>query len=207
MKVAITGSSGLAKEIANMLEGTRHDGNWIEVITPRIDDILSHNTDWKPFEEVDVFINFAHRDFDQIKILDIIHRVWEDDDSKFVINFSSRASQPNISKGYLYASQKASLNHLSNNLTYNSDKKYKLTTINLGLLNHNELPSVAWLDVCRLIHYLITALPKIEIPEITIQQHANYQRVQNHKQVLKYRENRNLKKEVKDEYEYWIEES
>ena len=205
MKVAITGTSGLAKEIANMLKGTRHNGDWIEVLTPRIDDILSHNTDWKPFEEIDVFINFAHRDFDQTKILDIIHRVWKDDDSKFVINFSSRASQPNISKGYLYASQKASLNHLSNNLTYNSDKKYKLTTINLGLLNHNELPSLDWVDVCRLIHYIITAIPRIEIPDITIQQHANYQSVQRHKEVLKYRESK--QKNFKDEYEYWIEES
>ena len=181
MKVAITGTSGLAKEIANMLKGTRHNGDWIEVLTPRIDDILSHNTDWKPFEEIDVFINFAHRDFDQTKILYIIHRVWKDDDSKFVINFSSRASQPNISKGHLYASQKASLNHLSNNLTYNSDKKYKLTTINLGLLNHNELPSLTWQDVSGLVFRLITSYPSIEIPEITIQSFANYQEVQNEK--------------------------
>ena len=181
MKVAITGTSGLAKEIANMLKGTRHNGDWIEVLTPRIDDILSHNTDWKPFEEIDVFINFAHRDFDQTKILDIIHRVWKDDDSKLIINFSSRASQPNISKGHLYASQKASLNHLSNNLTYNSDKKYKLTTINLGLLNHNELPRLTWQDVSGLVFRLITSYPSIEIPEITIQSFANYQEVQSEK--------------------------
>ena len=118
---------------------------------------------------------------EETKILDIAHRVWKDDDSKLIINFSSRASQPNISKGHLYASQKASLNHLSNNLTYNSDKKYKLTTINLGLLNHNELPSLTWQDVSGLVFRLITSYPSIEIPEITIQSFANYQEVQNEK--------------------------
>ena len=205
MKVAITGTSGLAKNIKDTLEGTAIDGSWIEVVTPRIEDIINNDTKWYGFSQVDVFINFAHKGFDQTKILDIAHRVWKDDDSKFVINFSSRASQPNISKGHLYASQKASLNHLSNNLTYNSDKKYKLTTINLGLLNHNELPSLDWVDVCRLIHYIITAIPRIEIPDITIQQHANYQSVQRHKEVLKYRESK--QKNFKDEYEYWIEES
>ena len=205
MKVAITGTSGLAKNIKDTLEGTAIDGSWIEVVTPRIEDIINNDTKWYGFSQVDVFINFAHKGFDQTKILDIAHRVWKDDDSKLIINFSSRASQPNISKGHLYASQKASLNHLSNNLTYNSDKKYKLTTINLGLLNHNELPSLDWVDVCRLIHYIITAIPRIEIPDITIQQHANYQSVQRHKEVLKYRESK--QKNFKDEYEYWIEES
>ena len=181
MKVAITGTSGLAKNIKDTLEGTAIDGSWIEVVTPRIEDIINNDTKWYGFSQVDVFINFAHKGFDQTKILDIAHRVWKDDDSKLIINFSSRASQPNISKGHLYASQKASLNHLSNNLTYNSDKKYKLTTINLGLLNHNELPSLTWQDVSGLVFRLITSYPSIEIPEITIQSFANYQEVQNEK--------------------------
>ena len=181
MKVAITGTSGLAKNIKDTLEGTAIDGSWIEVVTPRIEDIINNDTKWYGFSQVDVFINFAHKGFDQTKILDIAHRVWKDDDSKLIINFSSRASQPNISKGHLYASQKASLNHLSNNLTYNSDKKYKLTTINLGLLNHNELPSLTWQDVRGLVFRLITGYPSIEIPEITIQSFANYQEVQNEK--------------------------
>ena len=67
------------------------------------------------------------------------------------------------------------------------------------MLNHNELPSLDWVDVCRLIHYIITAIPRIEIPDITIQQHANYQSVQRHKEVLKYRESK--QKNFKDEYE------
>ena len=181
MKAAITGSSGLAKVIRNTLEGTSFKGSWIEVITPRIEDIINNDTRWYGFNQVDVLINFAHKNFDQTKILEIAHRAWKDDDSKFIINFSSRASQPNISKGHLYASQKASLNHLSNNLTYNSDKKYKLTTINLGLLNHDELPSLTWNDVSGLIFRLITNYPTIEMPEITVQSFANYQEVQSEK--------------------------
>ena len=181
MKVAITGTSGLAKNIKDTLEGTAIGGSWIEVVTPRIEDIVNNDTKWYGFNQVDVFINFAHKGFDQTKILDIAHRVWKDDDSKFIINFSSRASQPNISKGHLYASQKASLNHLSNNLTYNSDKRYKLTTINLGLLKHNELPSLTWQDVSGLVFRLITSYPSIEIPEITVQSFANYQEVQSEK--------------------------
>jgi hypothetical protein len=185
MKVAITGTSGLAKVIKQTLKGTSIDGiHFIEVVTPRIEDIINDDTKWYGFNQVDVLINFAHKGFDQTKILEITHRAWKDDDSKFIINFSSRASQPNISKGHLYASQKASLNHLSNNLTYNSDKKYKLTTINLGLLNHNELPSLSWDDVSGLIYYLITSYPSIEIPEMTIQHFANYREVQNNKEVL-----------------------
>ena len=104
-----------------------------------------------------------------------------DDETKFIINFSSRASQPNISKGYMYASQKASLNHLSNNLTYNSDKKYKLTTLNLGLINH-DLPSLSWQDISSMIYMLITSYPSIEIPEITIQTHTNYKEIQKQKE-------------------------
>ena len=33
MKVAITGTSGLAKNIKDTLEGTAIDGSWIEVVT------------------------------------------------------------------------------------------------------------------------------------------------------------------------------
>lgn len=182
MKVAITGSSGLAKNIKDTLEASPHQGETIKVSTPRIDDIIMNDTNFWGFDydnsnHVDVLINFAHRDFDQTKILEIANRAWHDDETKFIINFSSRASQPNISKGHMYASQKASLNHLSNNLTYNSDKKYKLTTLNLGLLNH-DLPSLSWQNVSGIVYMLITSYPDIEIPEITIQAHANYKQIQ-----------------------------
>ena len=40
MKVAITGSSGLAKTIKDTLESTPFQGDTIEVHTPRIEDII-----------------------------------------------------------------------------------------------------------------------------------------------------------------------
>ena len=190
MRIAITGSSGLAKNIKDTLEATPYQGDTIKVTTPRIDDITMNDTDWFGFDydnpnHVDVLINFAHRDFDQTKVLEIAHRAWKEDKTKYIINFSSRAAQPNISKGHMYAAEKASLNHLSNNLTYNSDRKYKLTTINLGLLNHDDLPSLQWQDVSGLIYKLITSFPEIEIPELTIQAHANYRDVQSDKETIK----------------------
>jgi hypothetical protein len=85
----------------------------------------------------------------------------------------------------MYAAEKASLNHLSSNLTYNSERQYKLTTLNLGLLNHEDLPSLTWQSVSGLVYYLITSYPDIEIPEATIQAFANYQDVQSDKQMYK----------------------
>ena len=189
MKVAITGTSGLAKNIKDTLEATPYQGDTIEVCTPRIDDILM-NDPWFGFDyenpnHVDVLINFAHRDFDQSKVLMQAHNAWKNDSTKQIINFSSRASEPNISKGYMYASQKSSLNHLSNNLTYNSDKKYKLTTLNLGLLNNEDIPSLQWSSVSGLVYYLITSYPDIEIPELTVQSFANYQEVQSDKETFR----------------------
>ncbi len=190
MKVAITGSSGLAKNIKDTLESTPYKGETIKVSVIRMEDITQNDTrcwiyDKENPNHVDVLINFAHKDFDQTNILEITHRAWKDDSSKFIINFSSRASEPNISKGYLYASQKSSLNHLSNNLTYNSNKQYKLTTLNLGLLDDEDLPSLSHQDVSGLVYYLITSFPSIEIPEITIQRHSNYRDVQDMKQAIK----------------------
>ena len=185
MKVAITGSSGLAKNIKDTLEASPYQGNTIEVIPSRIEDIIVNDLNWWLWDKVDVLINFAHQDFDQTKILEIGHRAWKHDSSKMIINFSSRASQPNISKGHLYGSQKSSLNHLSNNLTYNSDKQYKLTTINLGLIEHEDLPSLSWQSISGVVYYLITSYPDIEIPELTIQAFANYQEVQSDKESLK----------------------
>ena len=123
MRVAITGSSGLAKTIIDTLEATPADGKVIQVFSNRIEDIITNGKNWWGWE-YDVLINFAHDDFEQTKILELAHNKWKDDESKYIINFSSRAAQPNISKGYLYAAAKASLNHLANNYQYNSDKKY-----------------------------------------------------------------------------------
>ena len=185
MKVAITGSSGLAKNIKDTLEETPYQGGRISVSTVRVEDIVVNGLNWFMWDKIDVLINFAHKDFEQTNILQLAHDSWKHDSSKFIINFSSRASQPNISKGHLYASQKSSLNHLSNNLTYNSDKRYKCTTLNLGLLNHQDLPSLQWSSVSGVVYYLITSYPDIEIPEMTIQAFANYQEVQSDKETFR----------------------
>lgn len=190
MKVAITGSSGLAEIITNTLQASPYRGDVIKVNSIRIEDIIMNDTQCWIYDKdnennVDVLINHAHNDFDQTKILDITHRAWQNDSTKFIINISSRAAQPNISKGYMYAAQKASLNHLGNNLTYNSNRQYRMSTINLGLINSPELPSLKHQDIAGVIFYLITSFPDIEIPEITIQAFANYKEVQSDKEDLK----------------------
>jgi NADP-dependent 3-hydroxy acid dehydrogenase YdfG len=117
------------------------------------------------------------------------YNAWKDDSTKTIINISSRASQPNISKGYLYAAQKASLNHLSNNLVYNSDKKCRITTLNLGLLQHQDLPCISYNEVAGWIYRHCTGSKHIDIPEMTFQHAENYQSVQSDKQALRELEN------------------
>ena len=186
MRIAITGSSGLAKTIKDTLEATPHIGNTFEVSPIRCEDITSNGTQcwvFTGYRPADVLINLAHQD--QSEILSIAHEAWEGEKTKYIINISSRASQPNISKGYKYASEKAQLNHLANNLQYNSKKRYKMTTINLGLLNDENLPSVKHQDVAGLIYKLITSYPEYEIADVTLQAHANYQSVQSDKETLR----------------------
>ena len=177
MRVAITGSTGLAKTIIDTLEATPYNGKQIEVMSERMENITVNGSTWWGWEQYDVLINFAYDDFEQTKILELAHNAWKDDNSKYIINFSSRAAQPNISKGYLYSAAKASLNHLANNYQYNSDKKYKMTTLNLGLLN-SPLPSVSRTEIAGLVHKLITSFPELEIADMTLQAHHNYSDVQ-----------------------------
>ena len=186
MRIAITGTSGLAKIIKGTLESTPHQGRTFEVTPIRVEDITMNGENcwiYNGHTPCDVLINLAHQD--QAKILGITHRAWEGEKTKYIINISSRAAQPNISKGYEYASEKAQLNHLANNLQYNSKKRYKMTTINLGLLNDENLPSVKHQDVAGLIYKLITAYPEYEITDVTLQAHANYQSVQSDKESIR----------------------
>ena len=186
MRVVITGSSGLAAVIKRTLEATPYRGNTIEVTPVRCDDITMNGVNFWGFrghKPMDVLINLAHQD--QAKILDIAHEAWELEKTKTIINISSRAAQPNISKGYMYASEKAQLNHLANNYQYNSKKRYKMTNLNLGLLNDENLPSVKHQDVAGFIYKLITSYPDYEIADVTLQAHANYQDVQSDKETLK----------------------
>jgi len=85
----------------------------------------------------------------------------------------------------VYASEKAQLNHLANNYQYNSKKRYKMTNLNLGLLNSDTLPSVKHQDVAGLIYKLITTYSDYEIADITLQAHANYQGIQSDKETLR----------------------
>ena len=170
MKIAITGSTGLAKAIAGALQDH-------EVIHCRIEREL-------PLD-VDVYINNAHIGYNQVEILHHLYKEWWTKENKYIINISSRAHQPNISKGYLYASQKAALNHLSNNLIYNSDKKCRISTINFGLLDHPELPCLTHDEAASWVKYLVNLPKEIEVPEITVHNSANYQEVQSDKEMLK----------------------
>ena len=186
MRIAITGTSGLAKIIKGTLESTPHQGRTFEVTPIRVEDITMNGENcwiYNGHTPCDVLINLAHQD--KTKVLGITHRAWEGEKTKYIINISSRAAQPNISKGYEYASEKAQLNHLANNLSYNSKKRYKMTTINLGLLNDENLPSVKHQDVAGLIYKLITAYPEYEITDVTLQAHANYQSVQSDKESIR----------------------
>lgn len=177
IKIALTGSSGLAAEISNVLSETCFEtGEKIfSVEGVRIEDNLDP-------EMYDVFINLAHIDFVQVNLLYKFYESWRDDSEKYILNISSRASKSNISKGYVYAAQKAALNHLSDNLVYNSNKKCRITTLNLGLLEHS-LPSLKYKEVAQLVKYLLLLPKHIEIPDLTLQNAANYRKLQSEKTV------------------------
>jgi len=181
-RIAITGSSGLAEAISLMMKSTSNTCSGAEGSNPftiksvRIEDQLNPDS-------FDVFINHAHVDFLQVKLLYQIYNLWKDDSEKYIINISSRAAQPNVSMGYIYSAQKAALNHLSNNLVFNSDKRCRITTINLGLLEHS-LPSLTYTEVAKVIKYLLLLPKHIEISDLTLQHSANYKEVQKKKDKL-----------------------
>ena len=165
MRIAVTGSSKLAGAIVDTFQAN----------SIRIEDDVDKSL-------YDVFINNAHVGFCQTNLLYEWFEAWRDDPSKLIINISSRAGLPNLSKGYLYAAQKAALDHLADNLTYNSDKKCRITTINLGMLE-DELPSLRHIEVCRTIKDLIELSPHIEMPRVVLQHSHNYQDIQQQKKV------------------------
>ena len=172
MRIAITGSSN------DLVPHLQYD----LLVSCRVETLNEASVE--PFD-TDVFINCAHVDFEQVRLFDLFYNKWKSDKSKHIINISSRAAEPNISKGKLYASQKAALNHYSNNVVYNDELKFcKVSTINLGLMNSN-LPSLSWRDVAQLIHTIIDYGKKdIEIPEITFQHAYNYVKIQKQKTTL-----------------------
>lgn len=181
IKVAITGKSGLGGKIADFLKIYSH----FEIVQFSSEDFSIEYADAvvDKIKDCDIFINLAHLRFKQTELLMGVFEHWKHNPNKLIINFSSRAKYANISKGYMYAAQKASLNHLANNLTFNSDKQCRMCTLNLGLLEH-ELDSLDHNWVVQFIMYLIDLPPWIEMPEVTIQHSANYQEVQSAKEAL-----------------------
>ena len=179
MRALITGKTKLAGAIMSALH---------EKIVYKKIDIESTRVDadipWKYF---DIFINCAAVDFKQTELLNECFNEWRNDSSKLIINIGSRAYKPNISKGYLYAAQKAALNHLADNLIYNSDRKCGIVTLNLGLLEHPEVPSLSYDEVCDALKDIIfnwyTDRPWSS--EITLQHQENYRENQKYKQELK----------------------
>lgn len=159
-KIAVTGASKLAGTIIERYKATSF----------RVDDDI-------PFKEYDVFINNAHVGFCQTTLLSEWFKVCSQDPSKLIINISSRAGLPNLSKGYVYAAQKAALDHLSDNLTYNSVKRCRITTINLGMIE-DDLPSLTYANITNLIDYILSLPVSVEIPRVFLQHSHNYQEVQ-----------------------------
>ncbi|MHC8508136.1 MAG: Rossmann-fold NAD(P)-binding domain-containing protein [Rhodospirillales bacterium] len=155
--------------------GSGEDQVVCEVTPVRVED--------KPNPDFDVFINNASVGFCQVELLDSYFRLWRHDPSKYIINISSRAALPNISKGYLYAARKAALNHYASNIVYNSDKKCRVTTLNLGLLER-DLPSLTYREAAEMTAFLIGLPRHIEIPEMTVHHAHNYLDVQARKAAL-----------------------
>lgn len=159
-KIGVTGSSKLAGAIIE-----RFKAESLRIELP-ID-----------FKSYDIFINNAHVDYTQSTLLFDWFKECCFDSTKTIINISSRAGLPNISKGYLYSSQKAALDQLADNLTFNSYKKCKIVTLNLGMLE-DELPSLKYEEVCNLIEYIINLPNHIEMSRVVLQHSFSYKEVQ-----------------------------
>lgn len=164
MRIAVTGSSKLAGAIVKRLKAT----------SIRIEQDVNES-------EFDVFINCAHVDFEQTRLLDKWFKKWASNRSKLIINISSRAGLPNLSKGYMYAAQKAALDHMTDNIMYNCDyKKCRITTIGLGMLEES-FSSISYEEVCDTLEYVINLPHHIEIPRLYLQHADNYVEVQREK--------------------------
>ena len=104
MRVAITGSSGLAKCIGDVIASTPTLGTINIVAQVRVEDVLpgfynkNVSTSFEEFDwsQYDAFINCAHQGFAQCDLLMAGYLAWKDDNSKTIINISSRASQPSV---------------------------------------------------------------------------------------------------------------
>ena len=151
MKISITNKDrGLGKELSS-----------------RFDDVV------EGFDKnTDVFINNRHDGFNQTKLLMEAFDEWKYTD-KTIINIGSRSKYPNISKGFMYSTSKAALNHLSNNLRLNSDKTCRIIDVNCGLLE-SDLPSLTYEEITEIIVWCINQPKHIEIGEISVWEKTPY---------------------------------
>ena len=97
------------------------------------------------------------------------------------------AGRPNISKGYLYGEIRGNLNHLADNLNYNSDRRCGIITLNLGLVEHEEIPSLTYDEVVDCIENLIVDWYSGNpvMTNLTLEHRDNYLEVQQYKKELK----------------------
>ena len=123
-------------------------------------------------KNADVFINNRHDSFNQTKLLMKAFDEWKYTD-KTIINIGSRSKYPNISKGFMYSTSKAALNHLSNNLRLNSDKTCRIIDVNCGLLE-SDLPSLTYEEITEIIVWCINQPKHIEIGEISVWEKTPY---------------------------------
>src|SRR6056297_3544354 len=109
MKVAITGTSrGLGKYLKLRMEDPpvlrRHEYT-VHPVRARLE-----NTEELCDEVVksgaDVFINNAHDGYLQADVFYAMFQRWKSNQGKYIINIGSRASNPNISRGYEYSASK-----------------------------------------------------------------------------------------------------
>lgn len=187
MKVGITGTSrGLGKYLMSTLpiDGARRN---IEVypIATRIEHAAELVEELEK-QNCNVFINNASSGFHQAEVFSHVYDLWRRDEDKYIINIGSRASNPNISKGYVYAANKNALVHLTNNFTYNDEnKRCRVSTIDLGLIDGTHpIEGLHRNDVMVMIDYLLALPERLEIPHLTLHHRANYQEVQKRKAKL-----------------------
>jgi|TARA_E500000318_G_scaffold14281_1_gene13926 NAD(P)-dependent dehydrogenase (short-subunit alcohol dehydrogenase family) len=189
MKILITGSSkGLGKSLFNKLENIESTNK--EIYNLNSDKGINKIINKIKNNNYDVFINNAHAHFAQTKLLSSVFNLWKDQ-NKTIVNIISRAAYPNISKGFMYASSKASLSFLSNSLKFNTNKKCKIIDINPGLLN-SKLPSLSNDEMADIIIWCLNQPKHIEIGEISAWHSAPYVDVQKQKQILLNESRKNL---------------
>ena len=177
MKVLITGKSKLAGAIMAELHDT------IVVKKLEIESCRAEaDIPWRHFY---IFINNAP--VRQTELLNEAFCEWKNDSSKLIINISSRAAKANISKGYLYSADKAALNHLADSLVYTSSRKCGIITLNLGLVEHVEIPSLTYDEVVDCIENLIVDWysGRAVMTNLTLEHRENYIEVQQYKKELK----------------------